>query len=327
MDYAKLASELLKSLRGRRSQSGFSGWLGYSSNVQYLWESGRAYPRAARFFQIAERTGRSGSAAVARLYPRTPAPLAGDALSKPEGIAALLGDLKGNRSVLELARTTGLSRFTIARWLKAEAEPRLPDFLRLLDALSLRLLDFLAGIVDPLELPSVATAWRRLEAARRTAYDSPWSHAVLRALELEDYRRLPKHMPGWIAGRVGLTLQQEEQSLKLLRETGQIRSRRGRFEVVESLPVDTRPNPEAARRLREFWAEQAVLRMKAQPVAAFAYNLFSVSNADLERIRSLHRSYFRELRAIVAKSQPAEAVALVTMTLAELGSAAPASSE
>jgi hypothetical protein len=39
-------------------------------------------------------------------------------------------------------------------------------------------------------------------------------------------------------------------------------------------------------------------------------------------IRALHRSYFRELRAIVAQSQPAQTVALVTMSLVELSTAA-----
>ena len=321
MDYGKLASELLKSLRGRRSQSGFSRWLGYSSNVQYLWEAGRAWPRAARFFEIAARTGRPAAAALQKLYPRLPAALASADLTQPAGIAALLGDLKGNRSVLELARTTRQSRFSMARWIAGTAEPRLPDFLRLLDAMSLRLLDFISGLVDPAELPSAAPGWRRLEAARRAAYDSPWSHAVLRALELEAYRELPEHVPGWIAAHVGLSRAQEEESLKLLRDTGQIRRRRGRFEVLETGLVDTRPNPEAARRLREFWAVQAAERVKAQPSAAFAYNLFTVSSADFERIRALHRAYFRELRAIVAQSEPAETVALVTMSLVELTAA------
>lgn len=325
MDHAKLASELLKALRGRRSQSAFSRWLGYSSNVQYLWESGRAFPRAARFFEIAARTGRPASAALQQLYPRLPAGLVSADLAQREGIAALLDDLKGNRSVLDLARTTRLSRFSLARWIAGAAEPRLPDFLRLLDAMSLRLLDFISGLVDPAELPSAAQAWRRLEAARRAAYDSPWSHAVLRALELKAYRKLPGHVPGWIAARIGLTPAQEEESLKLLRDTGQIRRRRGRFEVVEAGLVDTRPNPDAARRLREFWAAQAAERVKAQPSAAFAYNLFSVSLADLERIRGLHRAYFRELRAIVAQSEPAETLALVTMSMLELNAAEPSS--
>lgn len=318
MDYAKLASELLKSLRGRRSQSAFSTWLGYSSNVQYLWESGRAFPRAARFFQIAERTTRPVGNAVAKLYPRPPVQLGGERLATPEGVAALLTDLKGNRSILELARSTGQSRFSIARWLEAKSEPRLPDFLRLLEAVSLRLLDFLSGFVDPSELPSVASAWRRLEAARRTAYDSPWSHAVLRALELETYRALPRHVPGWLAERVGITREQEEQCLRLLSESGQVRRRRGLYRVVESKLVDTHLDPAAAIQLREFWAGQAVERVKAHSGAAFAYNLFAVSKADLERIRALHRSYFRELRAIVAASEPAQTVALVTMSLVEL---------
>jgi hypothetical protein len=53
-----------------------------------------------------------------------------------------------------------------------ELESRLLDFLRLIDGMSLRLLDFLSGLVDPAELPSAAHGWRRLEAARRAAYDS-----------------------------------------------------------------------------------------------------------------------------------------------------------
>jgi DNA-binding phage protein len=311
MDHAKLASELLKSLRGKRSQSGFSRRLGYSSNVQYLWESGRAFPKASRFFQIAKSIGLEPDAAVARLYARRPAWLDADGLTTPAGIAALLDDLKGSRSTLEVARASEQSRFAIARWFKAEAEPRLPDFLCLIDALTLRLLDFLEGIVDPSKLPSVAPVWQRLQAARRTAYEVPWSHAVMRALELEQYAKLANHVPGWIAARIGITQEEEERGLQLLRASGQIRRRRGRFEVVEAA---------GARRLREFWAREAVRRLEADPALPFAYNLFSVSHADLERIRALQRSYFRELRAIVATSRPAQAVALVTMALVELGS-------
>jgi DNA-binding phage protein len=321
MDYASLASELLKSLRGRRSQNAFSTWLGYSSNVQYLWESGRAFPRASRFFQIAERTSHPVRAAVLRLYARPPAWLNEVDIASPRGVAALLRELKGSRSILEIARATGQNRFTVSRWLKGEAEPRLPDFLCVLEAVSLRLLDFIAGLVDPAQLPSLAAPWLRLEAARRTAYDFPLSHAVLHALELETYQALPRHVPGWIAHRVGISPEQEHESLKLLRETGQIRRHSMRWQVIESTLVDTHRDPAGARRLREFWAQHSVEHLKAHPDTAFAYNLFSVSRQDLERIRALHRSYFQELRAIVAQSSPAQVVALVSMSLAELGPA------
>ena len=51
----------------------------------------------------------------------------------------------------------------------------------------------------------------------------------------------------------------------------------------------------------------------------YSYNLYSVSRADLERIQELHRAYFRELRRIVADSQPSECIALATVHLLELG--------
>lgn len=50
----------------------------------------------------------------------------------------------------------------------------------------------------------------------------------------------------------------------------------------------------------------------------FSYNLFGVSNADLERIEALQRAYFRELRSIVAQSEPVENVAVVNLQLFSL---------
>jgi hypothetical protein len=47
----------------------------------------------------------------------------------------------------------------------------------------------------------------------------------------------------------------------------------------------------------------------------FAYNLFTVSLADLERIRELQRAFFRELRAIVAASRPEERVVIANLQL------------
>jgi hypothetical protein len=43
--------------------------------------------------------------------------------------------------------------------------------------------------------------------------------------------------------------------------------------------------------------------------------VISCSESDLARIEDLHRAYFREVRAIVAASEPMEAVALVSLQL------------
>jgi transcriptional regulator with XRE-family HTH domain len=322
VDYPRVAAELLRTLRGKRSQEAFARRLGVRSHAIYTWESARNFPTAARALWAAERSGIDVGAALARFYTRAPAWLAEIAPTSPAGVARLLDDLRGGSSIVAVARATGHSRFAVARWLKGEAQPRLPEFLGLIEGTSLRLLDFLACLVDPQTLPSVAAAYRDLEATRRAAYDAPWSHAVLRALELRDYRALATHDPGWVAARLGLAAEEETRSLDLLLRSGQvIRDGNGRYAPARVSTVDTRRDPEAARRLRVFWSRVAAERSEhagESPQITAAYNLFGISHADLQRLRELQRAYFRQMRAIIAESNPVETVVLANMQLIEL---------
>jgi len=318
MNYESLSSELLRALRGKRSQTAFSKRLGYRSNVAYAWESGRAWPTALGFFGILERTGRKLEPALTAFSrARSGAGTKAD-LTSARGVAAFLDELRGQIAIVDLARTAQRSRFAVARWLKGEAEPRLPDFLRLIECASLRLLDFVNCFVDPSTLPSVAKPWRELEAARRAAYEMPWSHAVLRVIELPAYRRLRAHPPGFIAAHLRISREEEERCVALLLETGQLQKRGKRLIPGAALTVDTRGEARS-REAKVFWTQVALERLNAGAEGTFSYNLFSVSRADLERIRELHRAYFRELRRIVAASEPAECIALANVHLLELG--------
>jgi hypothetical protein len=319
MNFELLSSELIRALRGRRSQTAFSRHLGYRSNVVYAWESGRAWPTAAGFFAATERSGRSLKRALPAFYRGGAEPNDIPLLSSSEGVARFLDDLRGRNSVIELARAAKRSRFAVARWLKGQAEPRLPDFLRLVECASLRLLDFLACFADPSALPSVAANWRALESARRAAHDMPWSQAVLRVIELESYRALPRHRPGFIADWLRISRDEEARCVSMLLDAGQIKKQRGRLVPGATLTVDTRRDAGRSRQAKAWWAEVALDRLRAGTEGTFSYNLFSVSRLDLTRIQELHRSFFRELRRIVADSEPAECIALANMHLLEIG--------
>ena len=319
MNYETLASELIRELRGKRSQAAFSKRLGYRSNVVSAWEAGRAWPTAAAFFGLLERIARKPDD-VLRAFTRQPtsAAVAYD-LKSAAGVAAFLDDLRGGTATVDLAQAAQRSRFAVARWLRGEAEPRLPDFLRLVESASLRLLDFLAGIVPPSALPSVADRWHALETARRAAHEMPWSHGVMRVVELEQYRKLPRHRPGFIAERLRISLAEEERCIALLLETGQLKKRGQRLVQGPPLTVDTRGDAARSRQTKAWWTRVALERLEAGTNGIFSYNLFSVSRADFERIQELHRSFFRELRAIVAASTPEQCVVLANVHLLELG--------
>lgn len=320
MDFEQVARELLVALRGRRSQVAWSRRLGYRSNVAYAWESGSRSPTAAETLRAARRAGVDLGAALERFYGRAPPWLDGLDPATPEAVARLLEDLRGSTSIADLARRSGLSRYSLSRWLGGHTQPRLADFLCVVEAASVRLVDFVAVLVDPATLPSLATLWARVEARRRGAAEHPWTQAVLRALELEDYQRLPGHVPGWIAARLGLAPDEEERCLRFLADTGQIVAVGGKWQV-EALAVDTRRHPDIGRRLKAHWTRVAADRIEAGAPGQFSYNVFSVSEADFERIRELHLAYFHALRAIVAASQPGERVAVANVQLFALDAA------
>jgi hypothetical protein len=201
--------------------------------------------------------------------------------------------------------------------MKAETEPRFPDFLQLVECSSLRLVDYLEQLVDPSRLPTLRARWQSVSAARRLAYEAPWTQAVLRALELEDYRERP-HEPGWLARRLGVPPEVEQDAIEQLQQADQIRWSRGRWEAVEVLALDTRADPKAALRVKSWWGRVALDRV-AKGHRGMVYNLCAVSSADLERLRELQRAYFNEVRTVVAQSEPVQHVALAAVLLVDLG--------
>lgn len=319
IDYERLAAELLRSLRGKRSQAAFARRLKYKSNIIYSWESGRAFPTAARALWAAERAGIDVRAAVLTFLRQEPAWFEMYAPTEVPGVAALLNDLRGRTPVVDLAKSAERSRFAVARWLKGTAEPRLPDFLRLVETSTLRVLDFVALLVDPAALPCVAEQWKQLEAARRSAFEQPWTQAIMRCLELESYKRFDRHPEAWIAAQLGIDPAAEREALSLLVESGQAEVRNGKY-VLRDVPhtVDTRRAPEVAHRLRVFWSQVGIERLSKGGEGLFAYNVFSVSGTDLDRIRELHKAYYQEVRAIVAQSDPVDRVALLNLQLLPL---------
>jgi hypothetical protein len=81
------------------------------------------------------------------------------------------------------------------------------------------------------------------------------------------------------------------------------------------MAVDTRRDAASGRRLKAHWARVGLDRVDTDTEGLFSYNVFTVSAADLERLRELHLGYFRALRALVAESSPAERVVVANVQL------------
>ena len=81
--------------------------------------------------------------------------------------------------------------------------------------------------------------------------------------------------------------------------------------------VDTQGGAAALHRLQQHWCKVASARLSTPAEhELLAYNVVSVSHADLARINDKLRMTFREIRSIVAASQPEQVAAVREFLLA-----------
>src|SRR5262245_25890531 len=128
MDFRRAASQLLRALRGRRSQLALSKRLGYRSNVACDWEAGRRFPTAADTLRACARLRIDVDAAFRGFQPACAHALRAGTSFR---VDSWLAELRGSTPVSQLAARSGYSRYAIGRWLQGRAQPRLPDFLGL----------------------------------------------------------------------------------------------------------------------------------------------------------------------------------------------------
>jgi transcriptional regulator with XRE-family HTH domain len=315
LDVRALTGQIVRALRGRRSQRALSVRLGYRVNVLSGWESGRRAPPAHEVLRMAERVGRDVSQALAAFDARL---ATGVDPSTEAGVGAIVTALIGERTHAEIARALGESRSTVARWAQAKVAPRFSDLLRLVGECTHRTVDFVGCFADPSSIDAVAREHARIEAQRLLLREDPALAAVLPALTLRAYRRLARHREGWVAARVGITRQQELRGLALLEAAGVVRLRRGKYEVVHDRRVDVRADRDAVVRLQQHWAHVAAERAGKIEGDLTRFHLVSVATEDLEALRALLGQLFETVDGRLAAVRDPEHVVLIGVLLQKL---------
>ena len=308
--------QLIRALRGKRSQRALSRRLGYRSNPVREWEAGRRFPTAAEALRVASLVGVDVHLGLRRFHPASahlfdPANPIDD-----RAVARWLSALRGSLAVVELARRSQRSRFAITRWLGGETRPRLPEFLRLVDAITGRAGDLVSELVDIQVVPSLYTLHRKRRAAQELSFQEPWTEAIMRLFETQSYRALQRHQVGWLAARLGIDIATEDRCVTKMIETDLIAFEDGRLAKVASVSVDTGSNPERVLALKRHWAAVGLERIVApRGDDLFAYNAMSLSKKDLAAVRVLLQNTYRQIRSIVAGTPTEEVAGLVQLQL------------
>jgi hypothetical protein len=320
--YETVAVELVRALRGRRSCAELSRRMGYRSNIVHRWESRHSWPTAARFLQAHRRLRPDAPCWLEQFFHARPAWARRHDLTSARVVALFLQNLRGKTPVLRVAELVHHNRSSVSRWLSGAAQPNLPEFLRLVDVLSRRMPDLVAALEDPSRLPSLQKRWEQLQLARRAGYELPWSHAVLRALELEGAPHGFAAQRAWIARHLGIGTREVEEALAVLEGAAQVVKTSRGYRLREVTAIDTGRDPERARALKAAWIQTALARLQSSSGGRFGYSVFAVSRADFAQLHDLHLQYVRAMQNVIARSTPTECVGLYCSQLLDLGEGA-----
>jgi transcriptional regulator with XRE-family HTH domain len=322
--HTQTAREVIRAIRGKRSQVALARRLGYRGNPLTDWERGVRHPTAKEVLRVASVCRLPVKEAFVALVPLEPPRLlvsAKDAPTKGWVVHPWLNALRGNVSHTELAGRLGVSRYAVSRWCSGDTDLRFDEFLAFINVLTGRLYDWVASLVPIERVPSLLAQYEQGTAARTVALEHPWTEAILRVLETESYQRAPAVAHATLAATLGVSESTLQQALDGLMRASVIVRReepvRGHpyYEVRGQLSVDTRTNPGAVRRLQRHWLDVARDRAEQGEEDWFAYNVFSCSEADFERVRDGLKRAFRESRSIIASSEPNETAGMVLMQL------------
>jgi transcriptional regulator with XRE-family HTH domain len=313
VDWDQASREMIAGVRGARPRALLSRRLGYRTNTVSDWEAGRRYPTADEFLRVCALLRIDVDAAFRRFHPATASQL------RAAGELRLdrwLDALRGRVPLQVVADRSGFSRFAVSRWLKGRTRPRLPEFMRLVDALTDRASDLADALVGIEKLPALLPQHQRRSAAKNLAFEYPDSEAILRVMETEPYQALATHRAGVLSEALGIPSELEQRILLALERAGILEASGGRYRPLQPLSVDTGAEPAALNRLKAHWAKVALDRLAAPREQDWlGYNLMSLSAADLERVREILRNAYREIRALAAASEPVEAAALLNLQL------------
>lgn len=221
--YNKIATEVIRALRGTYTQMHLSQRLGYTTNQVYRWESGSRSISWNDFVRLCEATQAPLSRAI-KITGYT---------KKPSDTLSLLKHLRAQKSISELSHSTKLSQHTLANWYGSKSTPHLSHFLLFFDKHLNMLTDILEFLVNLDELKTLHQIHKDTLKKKNSLHRHPELMSIYAALDLEEYKNMPCHQSGWISRITSIPQKKEKTFLKLMEKNNLIKLENGKYTLLK----------------------------------------------------------------------------------------------
>lgn len=212
INFKNVIKELLKALRGRRSQEALNRSFGFSFNQVSRWERGVTkidWPEFVHFCELCHIPLRKKMLEIFK------APLAlfveenQDPLISQNVVHALMGNL----AIDKFSKRYQLPRKSVSKWLSGQAHPSLEQIFFMLHYHSgqlIKLLDCLAGAEN---IPSLQGVIAKLKIREEITYRYPEVSLILNTIHTKTFKAKTECPEGYFAKKFGLTSAEEKEIL------------------------------------------------------------------------------------------------------------------
>lgn len=285
-DFKSMACEIVRSLRGNQSQMALSRALGFSFNQVHRWESGVTLISWSDYIRFARECKVDPTHQL-----RQTLRYQGDA----EDLPRLLLFITSSRDQSTVARLSGISRFSLSRWLNGSSDPKLRDVLRLFSTMTVAFPELLQSLAGDRPLPASENGSGDLQILR----DKPWLTALLACLDSPRYRKLETHDGSLLAQSIGIDDEEVEKALADLKTIGAVRKVSGRWEIVDRQLQDAQLTHGD---VCSYWTER-LDDFYRREISAFGgirnFMVFTCNEESLIKIRQLYLQFCSRANAII----------------------------
>lgn len=293
MNWNILTIELLKAMRAKRSQTYINKKLGYSFNQVSRWETGRSQISWKDFVRLATVCRIDLNQGFKRTFSYLDSPLRLD---------LLIRHLSGNSRIISLSSHLGISRHILGRWISGKSSPSLKNILYVIDSLTPLLIEFLETFIEVDKIPSLSILHEHKKLEKKMNYQYPFLGAVLRCLELDEYKSLNHHEVGYISKTIGISLDQEKSLIKDLINLDIIKLQNNKL-VPKENRIDTRGDFSGQMNIRKYWLQRSlefIDDLKQPPDNSYmGYLVFNVSQKAKYELKKRYFDFFQEVRNII----------------------------
>lgn len=296
ISFEELACEILTVIRKKNSTSRMDTLLNLGHGQYQRWESGRVKIKWEDFTHICKK----------RHFPL------GKALQESLGYKgnpfhydAIVKAASGTSSQENIAKKLDVTRYTVNRWLNQKASPTLVQMLELFHFGTTKLLVFIHELTLSAELSSIKTYVEKTDHSLSLVQDMPWMSGVLCALNLSEYKGLPRHDSRWLAEKLAMSTAEIERTIIALEKHGLIVHSGMHFKVTldEFNPAVLK---ERARDLLLYWMQRntkAITEHYPSPdkKSLSSYHIFAVDRETASDIKKLYVDFTKELSILVNK--------------------------